>query len=390
MTSIVNEELARARSAARSSGCDAVLLSSIANITYISGFEVPFPLGAGAEMGYGPTLALFGVRDHSSWLIPSRSNAGAAEKQSRLDHMVVFETFDTWAAIDSHASFLDSVRQALKQAGLANTSATLGIEVRYMPFAVASLLAKEFPKLSLVDVETAMQQARLIKTEREIGLLRRASAIGDVGHRTLAELCQRAGLTEFEMWAEITSRMFRAVGHDVPVVGELVTGPRTTTVNYPDGPREYTTKAGDAALMDISQRIDGYWSDCTNTHVIAAKATERQRKYAKASQAACEAAMDSLRPGKMASDASKAAEAAFQKFGLPMAHYTGHQLGVTVNELPRLVHYDHTPIEAGMVFAVEPGAYEGVGGTFGARSEKIVLVTPTGPEILSQFEWGIE
>jgi Xaa-Pro aminopeptidase len=42
-----------------------------------------------------------------------------------------------------------------------------------------------------------------------------------------------------------------------------------------------------------------------------------------------------------------------------------------------------------MVFAVEPGVYEGPGGTFGARSEKMVLVTEHGPEILSQFEWGI-
>ena len=54
----------------------------------------------------------------------------------------------------------------------------------------------------------------------------------------------------------------------------------------------------------------------------------------------------------------------------------------------RLVDLSH-PIEAGMVFAVEPGVYEGPGGSFGARSEKMVLVTEQGPEILSQFEWGI-
>jgi Xaa-Pro aminopeptidase len=100
--------------------------------------------------------------------------------------------------------------------------------------------------------------------------------------------------------------------------------------------------------------------------------------------------MDTLRPGKLASDAWTAAETAFQQHGLPTAHYAGHQIGVVVNELPRLVAYDHTPIEAGMVFSVEPGAYEGAGGSFGARSEKMVLVTPSGPEILSKFDWGIK
>lgn len=392
MVTTSNEELARARFSTRSHGCDAVLLSSIANVTYVSGFEVPFPLGASAEMAYGPTLALFSTRDSGSsgsWLIASRPNAAAAQQASRLDQVLVAEAFDASVDIDSQAAFVDTLRAALQAAGLSGIQATLGVEIRYLPFVAASLLAKEFPKLTLVDIGAALQDARLIKTEREIGLLRRASTIGDIGHQALAELCHTAGSSEFAMWAELTSRMYRAVGHEIPIVGELVTGPRTCVVEYPAGPRERITLAGDGALMDISQRIDGYWSDCTNTHVIAAQATDHQKKYAKASQAACEAAMDTLRVGKLASDASKAAEAAFAKFGLPMAHYTGHQLGVTVNELPRLVHHDHTPIKAGMVFAVEPGAYEGAGGTFGARSEKIVLVTESGPEILSKFEWGI-
>ncbi len=42
-----------------------------------------------------------------------------------------------------------------------------------------------------------------------------------------------------------------------------------------------------------------------------------------------------------------------------------------------------------MVFSVEPGAYQGPGLSFGARSEKMVLVTPDGPEVLSTFAWGI-
>ena len=117
--------------------------------------------------------------------------------------------------------------------------------------------------------------------------------------------------------------------------------------------------------------------------------TIEQTRYARASQAACEAGMAALKPGAKASDAFRAAEAAFATFDLPMAHYAGHQVGVTVNELPRLVPYDDTPIEAGMVFCVEPGAYQGPGGNVGARSEKTVLVTETGPEILSTFAWGI-
>ena len=385
-----NDELAQARHALAAAGCDAVLLASLANVTYVSGYEVPVPVGAHAEMAYGPDLALCSVADAGSWLIVPAGAAAGAGKRSRLDGVIPFDGFDSFNATDSHASYLAAVRSGLSEAGLANVTGTLGVEYRYLPFAVGALLAEEFPRLRLVDVEGAMQQARTIKTAREIGLLRRASHVADVGHRTLAELSRTAGQTEFEMWGEITARMFAAAGRDVPVTGELVTGPRTTTVEYPGGPRMRRTEPGDAALMDISQRVDGYWSDCTNTHIIGGVApTPEQRRYAKASQAACEAAMDALRPGNWASDAWAAAEAAFRSFGLQPAHYAGHQIGVVVNELPRLVAYDRTPIQAGMLFSVEPGVYQGPGGAFGARSEKMVLVTPTGPEILSDFDWGI-
>jgi len=391
MTSNPNEELSRARTALRAAGCDFVLLSSLANVTYVSGFVVPVPVGALAELTYASPMALCGVSDSASWLIVGNANAATAESQSRLDEILPFDTFDSFNPTDSEASFLEMVRTALHSAGLADSGGRLGVEARTMPHAVSALLTTEFPKLKLLDVAGAMQEARSIKTDREIALLRRASHIVDIGHLTLAELVQDAGRTEFEMWAEIRSRMNQAVGHEITVTGELVTGPRSSTVAYPNGPHPRTTEPGDAALMDISPRVDGYWSDCTNTHVIGGvEPTTAQRKYAKASQAACEAAMVALRPGNRASDAWAAAEAAFQKHGLPTAHYAGHQIGVVVNELPRLVAYDHTPIEAGMVFSVEPGAYEGDGGTFGARSEKMVLVTPTGPEIWSQFEWGIE
>jgi Xaa-Pro aminopeptidase len=266
----------------------------------------------------------------------------------------------------------------------------LAIEGRSLPHAVAALIGMELPKWTLADAEGPLQQARRIKTEREIGLLRHASALADISHATLGELCRDAGRTEYEMWAEIAARIYQAAGHDIPLSGELVTGPRSTTVAYPNGPRERSTEPGDAALMDLSGRIDGYWFDCTNTHIVGGVGpTHEQRRYAHASRAACEAAMDALRPGALASDAAAAAEAAFARFGLPMAHYAGHQVGVTVNELPRLVPYDQTLIEPGMVFSVEPGAYQGPGGTFGARSEKMVLVTPSGPEILSSFAWGI-
>ena len=387
---IENEELSRAQTAIRAVSCDFMLLSSIHNVTYVSGFEVPISVGAGAETAYGPTLALCSARDDGSCLVVSAANANAAKAHSRLGEALVFGTFDSFTPLDSRQQFIEQLDAALRQAGLQNAPATLGIEARTTPFVVLDVLARRFPKLTLIDIDTDMAQARSIKTPREIGLLQRAAEVCVTGHTALAQLVTQAGRSEFEMWAELCQRMFRAVGHDVPVTGELVTGPRTCTVNYPGGPRERITQAGDAALMDISQRVDGYWSDCTNTHVVGGvEPTALQKRYARTSQAAFEACINELRPGKLASEAWQAADKVYEQHGIKMPHYMGHQIGATVNELPRLVPYDHTPIQIGMVFAVEPGAYEGQDGTFGARSEKMIVVTESGPQILADFAWGI-
>jgi Xaa-Pro aminopeptidase len=77
-------------------------------------------------------------------------------------------------------------------------------------------------------------------------------------------------------------------------------------------------------------------------------------------------------------------------YGFEPAHYTGHQIGVVVNEPPRAVRYDNSEVRAGMVFAIEPGAYAGAEVGTGSRSEKVVLVTESGAELLSGFTWGME
>jgi Xaa-Pro dipeptidase len=383
-----NEEIARARTALAAAGCDVALLSSLAGVTYVSGFEAPHAVGVSAVTVYAGPFAALSVREPSAWLGVYSGHAAQAERESRLDGVLTFDGFGSFEPTDPRGSYLEAVRTALLNAGL-GSAGVLGIEPNALPYGAAEHIAQHFPKVKLVDAGAALAQARLVKTAREIDLLRRAAHVGDVGHWCLAELVKTAGRNEFDMWAELTARMNQAAGHEIPVAGELVTGPRTTTVNYPGGPRERVTEPGDGVLMDISQRVDGYWSDVTNTHVVAREPTAVQKKFARASQAAFDAACENLRPGRLASEAWAAANAAYAGHGMQMPHYMGHQIGVTVNELPRVVPYDHTPIEAGMVFTLEPGAYEGPGGAFGARSEKMVLVTGSGPEILSKFEWGI-
>jgi Xaa-Pro aminopeptidase len=382
------EELDKARAEIRALGADIAIVSSYPNLTYVTGTEIPVPIGAGHDLTYAAWLAVIPASGTGAALVTNSPTHPATETGFQL---FSFEGFDHDNPTDPAGSYAAQLRAALKAAGATGGSGTIGVETRSLPFVAGEVIREALPGWEIVDIEPALMKARWIKTAREIELLRNASRVSDVAQTTLAELCRTAGQSEMRMFAEISERAFEAAGAAISLTGELVTGERTRVVAYPAGPHCRTTQPGDTALMDLSGRVNGYWFDCTNTHVIGGvEPTKEQRRYAKASQAACEAGMAALKPGAKASDASKAAAAAFASFGLPNAHYTGHQVGVSVNEHPRLVPYDHSIIEPGMVFSVEPGAYGGDAYPFGSRSEKMVLIREDGTEILSTFEWGID
>ena len=382
----INGELTRLHQAMAGERLSALLLSEPGSICYVSGYAPPLPIGAGAAFAGGPNLAVVGTA--GSALLVSGAEAGQTRRELRGSELIVYPSFGHFEPLDGRAEFLGALEGMLRQVLPAHVDARLAIEPRSLPAIVLWLLAERFPRVALVDATAAIAAARMIKTAREIALLRAAAAAADAAQETLRGAA-RPGTTELALWRALCGSLEAAAGAPVAISGELISGPRTTAVDYPGGPRDRTLEPGDTIICDISPCIGGYYADCCNTLVVGEPSAE-QRRYFEAAVDAWAAAVETLRPGNSACDAAIAAEAAFASHGLPMAHYTGHSIGASVNESPRLVHYDRTPLAAGMVFAVEPGAYAGAGGSTGARTEKMVLITDGGPEVLSRFRWGLD
>jgi Xaa-Pro aminopeptidase len=99
-----------------------------------------------------------------------------------------------------------------------------------------------------------------------------------------------------------------------------------------------------------------------------------------------DAAIELCRPGTRTSQIDAAAREIVEAAGGSYPHHTGHGLGVTFHEEPRIIPVSDRVLEEGMVVALEPGLY---GDGFGVRVEQVVLVTADGAEVLSGHDLSL-
>jgi Xaa-Pro aminopeptidase len=285
-------------------------------------------------------------------------------------------------------AYLAGVEKVISDWGVKGARLRAGVEAKALPPVIHDWLKEAFGGREIADATPALERARRTKTPKEREALRRAARLGDAAQEELVRASREHGRNEFEVWTGILRAVYLAAGEIVPVFGELVTGPRTNEVHYPGGPRDRAIGRGDTGILDISMRVDGYWSDCCNTVVFGDAPSAGQMKYIQASKECFDAALAAMRPGIRCLDVSEAIEKVHARHGVTSPRYYGHQIGVVVNEHPKLIPSDTATIEEGMVFCIEPGAYAGAAGDTGARFEKAAVVTRNGAEVIHSFPWG--
>ena len=250
------------------------------------------------------------------------------------------------------------------------------------------MLDEVFAGCELVDAAAFLQSVRSCKTPYELGKLRRANAIAEMGMREfLARL--EPGMTEAQVGAVVEAKI-RAdgPGHQgarlVRAMAEVGTGPVGSTKGtllVPSSTRK--VEAGDIVMVELATVVDGYYSDLTYV-AVAGEPTARQKEVYNAVLEAQQAAARELRPGALFSDPDAAARRVLEKAKLAeyFVHITGHGVGLRYHEfVPFLMPGAEGVLQEGMVTSVEPGVYiEGFGGI---RIEDNVAVGADGPLFLS-------
>jgi Xaa-Pro aminopeptidase len=187
------------------------------------------------------------------------------------------------------------------------------------------------------------------------------------------------GATELDVWHAVRAAVEDAVGTRIPLLGDLVTGPRTAGIGGP--PTDRVVEQSDLLLVDLGPRVAGWWSDSCATVALGEPPAHVREAHA-AAREALEAVKAVVRAGAGVADV----DATARRY-VDFPHHTGHGVGRTVHEEPRIIPGTDRVLEAGNVIALEPGTY---GADWGVRVEQIVLVTEDGCQVLSGHDLALE
>jgi Xaa-Pro dipeptidase len=251
---------------------------------------------------------------------------------------------------------------------------------------------------SVVSLGGLIESMMARKSETEIALIRESGRWCAYAHRLLQEY-SRPGVTEAEaslraghettlaLLAELgeVGGMSSSSGASAGYRGQI--GLRSSWAHAVAHNIEF--QAGDVLVTETSAPIWGYNAELERAMIIGPP-TDEMRRLFDHTVAAQQAAFDAIRPGATCADVDGAVLRYFEQNDLLpyWRQHTGHGIGLRNHEAPFLDLGDHTKLEPGMVFTIEPGLYDPEIGGF--RHSDTVVVTEDGMDVLTSYPSDIE
>ncbi len=238
-------------------------------------------------------------------------------------------------------------------------------------------LRERYPYYELIDASPFIDALRVIKTAREIEILRHNAAFSAEAIRRAIEVT-RPGRFEYELEAEAKYVMLRngSEANGYPAI--VGSGPNVNIWHYRASGRQM--KAGELVVVDYGASLSYLTVDITRSWPVSGRFDELQEKVYRCVLEAQKAILASMKPGVTRADTREIGKEIYEKhgFGDHRSPGAGHFVGLSVHD----VGDRDAPFEPGMVIAVEP-IIEIKEKQIHVRIEDTVLITEDGVEVLT-------
>lgn len=328
--------------------CDAVLVTNLKNIYYLTGFS-----GTEATVFISKTRRIF-LTDSRYTLIAKGVVKG-------------FDIIETRDALGEIAKIIGDDK--LEKIGFDD-------QVSYAYF---KMLKSVFAAYELIPMSSFIENLRMIKDAEEIDTIRKACQISDQAFLDVLDFIKPGETTELAVMNFLDARMRQLGASGASFDFIIASGYRSA---MPHGvASEKVIQTGETLTMDFGCYYKHYVSDMTRTIHVGHVTDEEREIYdivLRSNQALIEAAKAGMSrvefdqvPRKVINDAG---------YGQYFTHGIGHGIGLDIHEIPYFGKSSEL-IEAGMVLTDEPGIY--LDGKYGVRIEDDILITGAGCELLT-------
>lgn len=270
-------------------------------------------------------------------------------------------------------------------------------EVESRDLRFAHSLIRQYPVHKYLRAAPLMTKLRMIKTDTEVDLIRKANEITGKAFRRMLRFV-KPGVYEFEIQAEMEHEFLinRANGSAFPPI--IATGKNACVLHYHQNNSQCAD--GNLVLFDFGAEYANYAADVSRTIPVNGKFTPRQKQLYELVHRVQKLAVQQMIPGNTMENYNSFVNQEMEKEMIKMGlldkqevknqnpenplfkkyfmHGTAHHLGLDVHD----VIHRFEPFQSGMVFTCEPGIYipqEGIG----IRLENDILISENGPVDLS-------
>ncbi len=372
-----NARLAKLRAEMAARDIDAILLTSMQNIAYYSGY---------LYCSFGRPYACVVTQDHST-TVSANIDGGQPWRRSAHDNVI----YTDW----KRDNYWRAVRELVGKAG------RLGIEGDHLTLFQRDKLSEFLGAREVVDIAPATMTQRMVKSDAEIALIKEAARIADVGGAAVVAAVAE-GVREIDVAMAGRDAMELEIARSFPD-SELRDswvwfqgGLNTDGAHNPVTTRKL--QMGDILSLNTFPMISGYYTALERTLWLG-EPDKRSLEIWEANVEAHELGLSLLKEGAVCSDVCADINQFFasrdllqyrsfgygHSFGV-LSHYYGREAGLELRE------DIHTVLEPGMVISMEPMLTipADVPGAGGYREHDIVVIEKDGPVNITGFPYGPE